>query len=405
MEIKIIKGTHQIGGCITIIKSTKAKIVVDFGEDLDEAERKNLDTDALLKEIEGTNAVFITHSHGDHVGLVNIVPNHIPIFMEEMTKRIVEIGADFGVNAPLKREVKTFTLAKDVITNPIVIEDMTVTPYIVDHSSYNSCMFLIESQGKRILHTGDYRSHGRKGRLFEPTLHKIGPVDCLITEGTTLTRSEKIKYKTEVELEEEARELFKKYDQIFVLASSTNLDRIVTFYKARGDKMVVFDTFTNAITRSINFNITSDSQGIYRWNPIKYKKTKSKEFQRKYMDNTPDYGFLPNYIMFIKQSMLIDLRKLKKENMITNACLVYSMWNGYIEKEEKIMHMIKEVKKMGIDFVELHTSGHADDETMKLLSSVLKPQKTIIIHTENEKMDDLPFPNVENVKDGEIIVV
>lgn len=405
MEIKVIKGTHQIGGCITTIKSTKAKIVVDFGEDLDEEERKNLDIEALLKEIESANAVFITHSHGDHVGLVNMVPKHIPIFMEEMTKRIVEVGADFGVNAPLKREVKTFTLAKDVITSPIVIEDMTVTPYIVDHSSYNSCMFLIESQEKRILHTGDYRSHGRKGRLFEPTLHKIGPVDCLITEGTTLTRSEKIKYKTEVELEEEARELFKKYDQIFVLASSTNLDRIVTFYKARGDKMVVFDTFTNAITRSINFNITSDSQGIYRWNPIKYKKTKSKEFQRKYMDNTPDYGFLPNYIMFIKQSMLIDLRKLKKENMITNACLVYSMWNGYIEKEEKLMHMIEEVKKMGIDFVELHTSGHADDETMKLLSSVLKPQKTIIIHTENEKMDDLPFPNVENVKDGEIIVV
>lgn len=405
MEIKVIKGTHQIGGCITIIKSTKAKIIVDFGEDLDDEAKKNLNRESLVAEIKDTDAVFITHSHGDHVGLINLIPKHIPIYMEEMTRRIVEVGAEFGVNAPIKREVNTFILAKDIKTKPIIVKDIAVTPYIVDHSSYNSCMFLIESNGKKILHTGDYRSHGRKGKIFEPTLQKVGPVDCLITEGTTLTRPKKTKYKTEVELEKEAKELFQKYDQIFVLSSSTNLDRITTFYKARGDKKIVFDTFTSAITKAVNFKIDETSKDVYRWNPIKYKKSKSKEFITKHMSNAPDYGFLPNYIMFIKQSMLIDLRKLKKENMITNACLVYSMWNGYIEKEEKLAHMIEEVKKMGIDFVELHTSGHADDETMKLLSSVLKPQKTIIIHTENEKMDDLPFPNVENVKDGEIIVV
>ena len=46
-------------------------------------------------------------------------------------------------------------------------------PYLVDHSSYNSCMFLIEADNKRVLHTGDYRSHGRKGNLFENTLKKI----------------------------------------------------------------------------------------------------------------------------------------------------------------------------------------------------------------------------------------
>ena len=36
---------------------------------------------------------------------------------------------------------------------PIKIKDITITPYIVDHSAYNSFMFLIEADGKRILHT------------------------------------------------------------------------------------------------------------------------------------------------------------------------------------------------------------------------------------------------------------
>ena len=36
---------------------------------------------------------------------------------------------------------------------PIHIKDITVTTYTVDHSSYGAFMFLIEANGKRILHT------------------------------------------------------------------------------------------------------------------------------------------------------------------------------------------------------------------------------------------------------------
>lgn len=55
----------------------------------------------------------------------------------------------------------------------IIIKDMKITPYIVDHSAYNSFMLLIEAEGKRILHTGDFRNHGYKGVLLENTLKKI----------------------------------------------------------------------------------------------------------------------------------------------------------------------------------------------------------------------------------------
>ena len=34
MEVIIHKGTNQIGGCITEIRTNKTRIIIDFGEDL-----------------------------------------------------------------------------------------------------------------------------------------------------------------------------------------------------------------------------------------------------------------------------------------------------------------------------------------------------------------------------------
>ena len=42
MEVKIIKGTNQIGSCITEIKSSKeTRIIVDFSENLEKDNQKN----------------------------------------------------------------------------------------------------------------------------------------------------------------------------------------------------------------------------------------------------------------------------------------------------------------------------------------------------------------------------
>ncbi len=46
-------------------------------------------------------------------------------------------------------------------------------------------MLLIEADGKQVLHTGDFRTHGvRKGEMVIPRLAKLrGLVDVMITEG------------------------------------------------------------------------------------------------------------------------------------------------------------------------------------------------------------------------------
>lgn len=407
MKVKILKGTNQIGGCITEITSSKGtKIVIDFGTDLKE-EKNPVEIEGLTKGISTYQAVFITHSHGDHIGLVEHINSDIPIYIEASTKKIHNISADFIKDVkPITRKTEELVFEKTEI-----IDDIKITPYLIDHSSYNSCMFLIEGDGKRMVHTGDYRNHGRKKNNFEKTLKKIGKVDLLITEGTTFGRNNQ-KFKTEDELLNEAYPIFEQYRQVLVLQSSTNIDRLVTFYKASNHtkKYFVEDLFTATIVSNLKATIPSPIThfNVSVWIPSVHY-LKKEEWKKKYIEPMESYKqskpFHFPYCLTIKPSMLKDIEnKLYQNGYLTNACLVYSMWDGYLE-EENMKRVKEKMEEMGVKFIELHTSGHADIEAMKKVEELLKPEKTILIHTEHKDMAKDIFQTFVELHDNEEIVL
>ena len=399
MEIRIIKGTNQIGGCITEITSKTTKILIDFGTDLED-DKESFELDGLTYGKSKYDAVFITHSHIDHIGLINKINKDIPIYVEEISLKIYSTTCDFCMEDNLSRKINTFK-----IYDVIKIKDIKVTPYRVDHSSYNSCMFMIECENKKILHTGDFRLHGRKKDETLNNLKKIGKVDLLITEGTSLSR-DILEYNTEEELEKEVTKNMKKYDQVFIMHSSANIDRTISFIKAalKTGKNYILDLFTYSLNKVINLNIIVDYKRIFVWIPLRYS-FKDEDFKNKYMnfDNSSCFG--KRYAMNVKSSMLDDIKKLKEKGLITNACLIYSMWPGYIEKEEKLRNFISEIKAMGIEFKMLHTSGHADINSMKKINEITKPDKTIIIHTENREKGKDIFNNVVDISDNQILKI
>ncbi len=171
MTIIIHRGTNQIGGCVTEIKTDNARIFVDMGDELPSYEGiGNFEIDGLTSGKVNCDAVFITHYHGDHVGLYKKVLPDIPVYMGEVAKEIFLLFAkrikDDGEQKI--RDFKTFK-ARD----KIIVKDIIVTPLLVDHSAFDAYMFLIESGGKSILHTGDYRMHGFRGKAVIPMLQKI----------------------------------------------------------------------------------------------------------------------------------------------------------------------------------------------------------------------------------------
>ncbi len=404
MKVKIIKGTEQIGGCITEITSDKGtKIIIDYGEDL--VDNPMACTDYPLKGLTHGKTkykgVFITHSHGDHIGLITKIKKDIPVYVEEVSAKIYEVSNDFCSNEQFKGNLKKFKFE-----DKIIIDDLVITPYRTDHSAYNSSMFLIENNGKRVLHLGDYRSTGYSGGVFYDNLRKIGPVDLLITEGTNVTNP-KTTPLSEEKLKEKAKEIFKKYKQVFILQASTNLDRLRSFKEAAKEtgKKFILDISTANILKAINdpnYEYLRDKD-VSVWVPNAYSKNNnSKRVESFYTHKSPNFydtyikpfddSKLKNthvydeYVMLVKTSMASDI-KYNLKNYHDKAHLIYSMWLGYRDKErpntEKMIDFLEELEKLGIHNEYLHTSGHADLKTIKEVFEIVKPKKAIGIHTED----------------------
>jgi ribonuclease J len=143
MEIIVHRGTHQIGGCITEIKSSKGtRIAIDIGENLPTMDGRKLPEVKVEGLTEGSpnfDAVFITHYHGDHIGLYNKILKDIPIYIGEISKEIFKILQKYLLKAKFVSEsdlalIDKFKTYK--IPEKILIKDILITPIEVDHSAY-----------------------------------------------------------------------------------------------------------------------------------------------------------------------------------------------------------------------------------------------------------------------------
>jgi ribonuclease J len=260
-------------------------------------------------------------------------------------------------------------------------------------------MFLIEANGKRILHTGDFRGHGYLSKGLLPTIKKLilkrGEIDFLITEGTMLSRlDERVRH--ENELKKEVIELMKQYKNVFVLCSSTDMERLATFHAANQEmngRPFVCDDFQQSI-----LEIFSDTAG---------KKSALFDFGKPYnfwKDNEKLINWMQDkgFCMLVRATDKFNdyteflLPLLEKDKTI----LIYSMWKEYINPKSK------HANKKYLDFIDkfskvskIHTSGHASAECLADVCNLVNPKTGIIpIHSENSA-DYQKLPIKEELKD------
>ena len=381
MNVTVHKGSDQIGGSIIEVSSGKTRILLDAGLELD------ADDDAPLPDVNGLfdnpayDAVFFSHNHLDHIGLAQAIHPDIPLFLGKQALSVMQSMTAY-LGKPLGFSCQTYQLGV-----PIFIGDLKVTPYLVDHSAFDSYMLLVECESKTLFYSGDFRATGRKP--FENTLNGLPKqVDVLICEGTNLG-SEKKSSITEMELEEQAVELFRsRKGPIFVLQAATNIDRLVTMYRAAKRSGHVFfeDLFVAEIALAATHSIPNPSFDDVR------------VFLDRYYDEShPRYQMFDKYgikkigrnemaaqkfLLCIRASMGGLLRSLAEKMSFDDGLLIYSTWNGYRAKPE-MDRFLKLGKQLGLQDATIHNSGHADIATIKELVSRVNPKRIIPIHTEN----------------------
>lgn len=390
MKIVIHRGTHQIGGCATEYRTNKTRILVDFGAELDEHSQRLLDINGVTKGETDCDAVFFTHYHGDHIGLLDTINENIPLYMGTTAKEICRLLNDrLSSNPDIKsydsgriNNIRTFEAGKSVL-----VGDIKITPFWVDHSAFDAYMFLIEADGQRVLHTGDFRNHGFRGKGLKQVLDKyITKTDALVCEGTTLNRNEK-KNETEMDLSNRIEQVLKNNKYVFVVCSSTNIDRIAGFCSVvpKG-KYCVCDKYQYSIIEYIR-RVAGDKSPLYKFKKMLY-------FDKNLEHKMEEQGFC----MFIRCGNPKHRRILSKFSHL-KPIIIYSMWKGYLELDS--------VKTFldGFERLDMHTSGHADSDTIKLVRETVKPDIIIPMHTEKPErfLDYVDKDRIVFAKDGECI--
>ncbi|MDR2917066.1 MAG: MBL fold metallo-hydrolase [Tannerella sp.] len=398
---------------------------IDFGEQLPGADKKELSgIEGLTCGDVSKSALFITHYHGDHIGSISNVASDLSIYAGKTAIEIfncfesrlshIPDPSEAEKHKKIVERLKTIKIVEAL--QRIKIGGITVTPLFVDHSAFDAFMFIVEADGKRILHTGDFRGHGFKSKGFMKALKKyVKNIDYIISEGSNIQHLN-VTMQTEQELQKNFETQFRKNKYNFVFVSSTNIDRIFALYHAseRTKRCFICDNYQAKIMKIVSKN----HKQYTPFYDIDYDQTTNpagRFFDLKRRAQSP-FSFIGNLEPYLERHgfcMLIRSNDVFKPLLDEYAKseetkIYYSMWNGYLDKEKEAFNELLYNFFEPYNLEHKHTSGHADIETLNAVFETVNPACGIIpIHTEAPEKFQRLFKGqtVILLKDGEIFRV
>lgn len=415
MTLSIHRGTHEIGGSCVEICSDKTKILIDLGMPLDYDKRSREEQTEIrhnTKEwCKGADALFLSHAHADHYGFLDLLPQDTPIYATEESFAMLALDGILG-DDPTKH------LEKHALKSgqSCEVADIKVTAYTVDHSAYGACAYLIECDGKRILYSGDIRIHGVKGVLYR---NLPRDVDYLLLEGTNILRAKS--NPTEREVENQFVEAFNETPDALhlVWCSAKNIDRICALFRAciRCRKTLVLDPYTaNVLAAVAKLNpkiptVTTAEQmrvyfPYYLTKRLLERNPESYIYSLEPRKNKVSYDdFITNpkrYVMIVRPSSVSYLERLN----VIHIRLIKSIWGGYWNEPntERFRSWAKEHCEAVKD---IHSSGHADIQSLQRIVEFVNPQTIIPIHTDSPSSFSAIFCdyNIRVLNDNEEITL
>jgi len=409
MKVCIHRGAKQIGGSCVEIESDGKRLLLDIGLPLD-AELP----ETPLPEVSGLErydasllGIAISHAHLDHYGLASKIETDIPVLISEGALRILDAAHLF-----FPETVQFTSTIKIHHKKPVSLGPFSITPYLMDHSAYDAYAFLVEADGKRLFYSGDFRGHGRKGKLLEKLIQSPPrDIDVLLMEGSTIGRTGlDDAYPSEDDLEQRFIKLFNAAKGLTLIwTSGQNIDRLVTIYRAcrKTGKKFIVDLYTANILQALD-NPRLPQPGwkdfqifVPKFQRVIIKKNRLFDFVKRfafcrvYPERLPE--MVNNSVMLFRPSMS---REFEQIGCLEGASLIYSLWSGYLQ-ENRFHWFQKWLDEHRIPLTHCHTSGHAPTADLQRLAKAIHPRMVVPIHSfEPHRYKDL-FDNVVMKKDGE----
>lgn len=407
VSLTVHRATQQIGGnCIEISTGDGHRVVLDVGRPLDAPQDAKGLLPKTLDISRPADGVLISHPHQDHYGLLEEIPEAWPVHCGEPTARLIRISTALG-GKQLPHRLVPWKSGKTATIGPFA-----VTPMLTDHSAFDAHMLLIEVEGRRILYSGDFRTHGRKSALPRRLIQSPPrDLDVLLMEGTNLGSDKPVM--SEADLEGDFVDLFRSAPgRVFVAWSAQNVDRTVTLYRAclKTGRTLVVDLYTAEVMESLAEFGKLPRPG---WDSLKvvitsafarmYRRTGRGDF----VDRMAGHGISAarlaetpsKWVVMVRPSLIRDYEPNAVRPTPDDAWC-WSMWRGYLKNEDGAAVQAW-FEKGESRAAHIHTSGHASPSELRAFAKAMNAKQFVPIHGVAWDRETEGFERITRLADGE----
>ena len=415
VRVMALGGLNEIGKNMTLIEYKDEIVVIDAGLSFPEDEMLGVDIvipdiTYLLKNKDKVKGIFITHGHEDHIGA-------LPYILKKIDVPVYGTRFSIGLIEAKLKEHKLNTVKLNVVTPKQIIKLKNISVEFIknNHSIPGSCSLAVHTEQGVIFHTGDFKIDLTPIDGDVMDIHRIcelgsAGVLLMLADSTNVEKSG------------------------FTMSEKTvgaGLDDL--FRKANGSRIIVATFASNVhrlqqiINMAVKFNRKVAISGRSMVNVIGVAK---------------DLGYLD-----IEDDILIDLNDISKYDnselvIITTgtqgepmsalarmACsehkkveiipgdLVIISAHPIPGNEKLISKVINLLFERGArvvynDIADIHVSGHAAQEDLKLINRMVKPKFFMPVHGEYTKLKrhaelanelGMPQQNVFVMQTGQVL--
>ena len=386
IKISFLGGLNEVGKNMTLFEYGEDMFLVDCG--LAFPDQDMLGVDLVLPDFtyvernaDRIRGIVITHGHEDHIGglpyLLKVL--NVPVYGTKLTIGLIQ--GKLREHGLLNSASLNVIKPGDVIT----LGGFTVEAIHVNHSIPDALGLAIRCEGGTIVHTGDFKIDTTPidgGMMDLGRLAEIGQegVLCLMSDSTNAERPGFTE--SERKVGESFETLFRKAgnNRIIVATFSSNIHRvqqIMNVAASLGRKVaLVGRSLENVVSISAELGYLNIPEGIV----IDINMINRYPADKLVIITTGSQG---EPMSALTRMAFSDHRKVEihpNDYVIISATPIPG-------NEKTVSRVVNELMKLGADVVyekmyEVHVSGHACQEELKMIMGIVKPKYFIPVHGE-----------------------
>ncbi len=389
LKIIPLGGLNEIGKNITVLEYRDQILIIDCGMSFPEDDMYGIDVvipdfSYLEKNANKIVGLVITHGHEDHIGA-------IPYFLRKVNVPIYATRITLGlIENKLKERGISGNLNVITAGDKFRVGDFTVQTIRTTHSVADAISLNISTPAATLFHTGDFKIDytpidGEPIDLQKFAEIGMQGVDIMLADSTNATR--KGFTKSEKFVGEALDKIFSRAKGRIIIATfSSNVHRVQKIIELAikyGRKFTVSGrSMDNVVNLAQELGYIKFPKGSY----VELNKANNIPDSEMVIITTGSQGEPMSALTRMANDEHRNV-KLKKGDMVI---LSSSPVPGNEKSVSNVVNRLydKEVDVIYNDIADIHVSGHACQEELKLIQSLIKPKFFMPVHGESRHLKE-----------------